>query len=160
LKNFRRLIRLRSLRRRLAQGLLGLLLGLGCWAIAMPIAVPNEAAAPNETEAPPETAAEAPPAATDPLLVPPSENPVMNPLQTWTPHQIRGWFNDSQVDQSDIASIHLDGRTLFQVAAPIDDEETLSALERATAIENELEQIAAAFLRAGNPRCLNGVLRN
>jgi small-conductance mechanosensitive channel len=154
LKNFRRLIRLRSLRRRLAQGLLGLLLGLGCWAIAMPVAVPNEAASPNETEAPPETAAEPPPAATDPLLVPPSENPVMNPLQTWTPHQIRGWFNDSQVDQSDIASIHLDGRTLFQVAAPIDDEETLSALERATAIENELEQIAAAFLRADNPDAL------
>jgi hypothetical protein len=78
----------------------------------------------------------------------------MNPLQTWTPHQIRGWFADSQVDQSDIAGIHLDGRTLFQVAAPIDDEETLSAAERATAIENELEQIAAAFLRADNPDAL------
>ena len=149
--NFGLLMPLRSLRRRIVWVLVGLLLGLGCWAIAAPSAMPDESVDPATAA---ETAPESAPTDADPLLVPTHQNPVINPLQTWTPYQIRGWFANSQMDQPDIAAIHLDGRTLFQVAAPVGDEDTLSAAERAATIENELERIAADFLRTGNPDAL------
>ncbi len=87
-------------------------------------------------------------------MVPNAQNPVINPLKTWTPYQIRELFAENDNQASDTAAIHLDGRTLFEVAAPISEEDTLNALERASAIETELERMAAEFLRTGNPDTL------
>lgn len=124
---------------------------LGCGAIAPPIAAQDEAAPPPVTT---ETPTE--PAVTDPeaLLVPADQNPVINPLQNWTPSELRSVFATNS-DEPDRAAIHLDGRILFDVAAPINDEETLSATERAATIEAELEEIAAELVRSGSPEDLN-----
>ncbi len=130
--------------------LLGVLTVMGCGAIAPPIAAQDdEAPPPAATEMPAEPAFTEP----EPLLVPTSQNPVINPLQNWTPSELRSIFATDN-DEPDRASIHLDGRILFDVAAPIHDEETLSATERADTIETELEQIAAEFVQSGSPETL------
>ncbi|NEQ42675.1 MAG: mechanosensitive ion channel family protein [Leptolyngbya sp. SIOISBB] len=122
---------------------------LSCWAIALPATAQNEEVTPPPTEAPNEPPVTEP----APILAPNPQNPVINPFQNWTPSEVQSIFADS--DELDHAAIHLDGRTLFEVAAPLNDEETLSAAERATTIETELEQIAAEFLQSGNPEVLN-----
>lgn len=86
-------------------------------------------------------------------VVPPlPNNPVISPLQNWGPAEVRSLFAES--DEPDLASVDLDGRSLFDVAAPLADPGTLSAVERAAKIEAELEQIAENFLQAGTPETL------
>lgn len=155
--NFRPTIVRDSLRRRVGLAAMGLVIAWGCWAIAPTVqAQTDDSPPPQESEAVDQGAAAPAGQESDtqrPVIVPPSQNPVINPLQNWTPSEVRSIFEERE--EPDRASIRLDGRALFDVAAPIDDAGILSATARATTIEAELEQIAADFLRSGDPAALN-----
>ncbi|MGF1460735.1 MAG: mechanosensitive ion channel family protein [Leptolyngbyaceae cyanobacterium] len=124
---------------------IGMAIALGSWAV-----MPHSLAQTSSEPAVPSEPAETVPAV--PLT--PSIETVGNPLQSWTSPTIDAVF-ESQTQDADIAGIHLDGRQLFEVAAPSNDENTYNALERSIAIETELKQIAADFFEFGSPETLS-----
>lgn len=71
-----------------------------------------------------------------------------NPLPSWPPPEVGAIFASN--DELNRANVHLDGRVLFEVAAPAGDSDSLSAKARATEIESKLKQIAADFADTGN----------
>lgn len=75
------------------------------------------------------------------------DHQVTHPLRNLAPPVVRNIFGDQDVD-AEIASVYLDGRALFEVAAPA-DEGALTATERAQEIEQRLQNIAAELFAAG-----------
>ncbi|MEM9768198.1 MAG: mechanosensitive ion channel family protein, partial [Cyanobacteria bacterium P01_D01_bin.71] len=92
---------------------------------------------------------ENPPASAEPAPVVSPENPVIGPLQNWTPSEVGRIFEiDDGIDR---AAVDLDGRVLFEVASPVNDSSALSARDRAIKIESKLKQMAAEWAAIGAP---------
>lgn len=125
-------------------GLIGLAIAL-FWGAIAGYAVLAQDTSPAPTEEPPTVQPERAPG--------PSVNPVIRPLRNWSPPEVKDIFRDKE--DAAIAPIYLDGRTLFEVAAPKDGDGTLTAEERADAIEEQLEEIARNFIRSANDQNLD-----
>ncbi|HEY9887213.1 MAG TPA: hypothetical protein V6D02_02365, partial [Candidatus Obscuribacterales bacterium] len=88
----------------------------------------------------PEGAGAAPaPSPAAPSLLP--DNPVTRPLQNLTPPNVTDLFQNASGPTADLASIYLDGRALYEVAAPTGGS-ALTAAQRAQEIEERLRRIA------------------
>ncbi|MDB9525063.1 mechanosensitive ion channel family protein [Oscillatoria sp. CS-180] len=76
------------------------------------------------------------------------ENPVTRPFQNLAPPEIRAIFEETN-SEVDLASLFLDGRFLFQIAAPAENG-SQSASARAREIERNLESVARSLTRSGS----------
>ena len=72
------------------------------------------------------------------------DNPVTRPFRELAPSDVQSIF-ESTDPEAEIASVYLDGRAVFEVAAP-SDAGALSAIARAHEIERRLEYIAKEFV--------------
>ncbi|MGD1940257.1 MAG: mechanosensitive ion channel family protein [Leptolyngbyaceae cyanobacterium] len=123
----------RSTGRRWCYGLLGGAIALWC------VLVPSGALWAQADSLPPADESSPPPALTLP------ETDLPGSLQNLAPSEWSELF-DSPTTETDIAPIYLDGRALFDVAAPTESVGTLPAVERAQEIEQRLVDIAQEFV--------------
>ena len=113
-------------------GLLGGAIALLCW-------LPSDALWAQTDSLPPADESSPAPALTL------SETNLPGSLQNLAPSEWSELF-DSPTAEADIAPIHLDGRALFDVAAPTESVGTLTAAERAQEIEQRLVDMAQEFV--------------
>lgn len=123
----------------------GLAIALLIWAgLTSPVGSQEaDRAAPAEAaeSAAPDDAGERPRSPQD--LLP--DTPVTQPLRNLAPPEVRNIFtNGGDGTETEIAAVYLDGRALFEVAAPV-AQGALTAKERALEIEQRLENIAQQF---------------
>lgn len=75
-------------------------------------------------------------------------NPLIDPLEQLAPPRVRALFEGDPRVQT--AVVHLDGRSLFTIAA-LAEGEMLTATSRAAEIEQRLQQIAAQLVATSHP---------
>jgi len=75
----------------------------------------------------------------------PEKNPMLGPIEELAPPEVRALFESDGID-AEVAPIYLDGRVLFEVAAPADGSSSWTAADRANQIENRLQDIARDVL--------------
>jgi len=122
---------------------MGVAIACLCWtALAGAVPAQSTDAAASSDSAPEEAAPEEPNLPKSPQDLLPN-NPVTQPFRNLAPPEVKQIFENDN-PEAEIASVYLDGRSLFEVAAPTDSG-SLTASERAQQIEGRLEDIAAEF---------------